>query len=307
MGANVTRNRLVTVGLVAAALLAVPFIHARASTPPIIFEPAPTNVIERVYVNGEPVAVITDPTFPAIVHIGVERLDSRYFLKVWLYLLNRSSDTWELVPQKQVSLQVLDDAGLSTKSILPRTPSSVLESIESEKSKSKALAFFSGVLGALAVSLSPPGATEIRTQSSTQGRMGSLEGSTSWSAESQQRTILRDQKQNEADALERVRHRTSQSIDVIEALYDNMKQSVSSQLLRRNTLRPGVSANGNVWFEFGRKPSPNRSITTPAIEKVRESSGVLKLWKPELWRFRVDIELPDRRKVTAEFSPVEGE
>lgn len=307
------RVKILLVGL-STLLLTSPDTTASAirQVRPFVYEPAPSDSLRLIYVDGQPVALNLNPDLPVVLQMQFEHLNGEQYLKAWAFVLNRSDRTLELVPQSQFSIEVLADSDNVVCQLAPQTPSTILAAVDSEKRSKEAGVLFAGILSGIAAAV---GTRDTRISrvgvSSSAGTVGRLPFSgTSASADN---VIVHDREDKLDAALGRTTDRVSRSLGILNSVYDTMKASISSVLLRRNTLDHGGAANGFIWFDYGsgREPAAQqRGITTfdrfESAKQIRGSKN-LSLGEPEKWRYRIRLSIPGLSPVTAVFNPTPGE
>jgi hypothetical protein len=261
----------------------------------VVYEPQPSDSIRVIYVDGQPVAVLTNPELPVIVKVSFERLRSKRYMKAWVYVLNRTQETIELMPQQQLSVDVLTDDRKNFYSLQSQTPSTLAKTVEDAKNIERTAALFGGIVRSLSASIS-----SNDTRATTESPFGTST------------TSIHDRAEKAQAELQLVRLQTDMRLGVIESIHENMKASISSTLLRRNTLNPGISANGNMWFEFDFDPRKNPNFTHAFWKAYyqpnrRKDPTYAKAWEPELWMYRVTLRIPGHSPVSAVFAPTAGE
>lgn len=244
--------------------------------------------------DGQPVAVTLTPALPVILTVGFERLNSRQYLKAWAYVLNKSDQAVELIPQGQLTVDVLDDSGMVFRTLKPLTPSTILKDINNAKHSAQAGALFAGILSGLASAVTTRN-TEISSVGNAQvtGQVGNA--SVHSSANVSSGTVIHDGADKLVERLARNGDRVRSALGAIESAYESMKSSASSAMLRRNTLDDGASANGYVWFDY------------PRIEHYYYEKSVIHDGEPEYWRYRVSLSIPGVPPVSVVFVPTPGE
>ena len=217
------------------------------------------------------------------------------FLRVWAYVLNRSDNSLELVPQRQVAVDIVDDNDDATRTLPPQTPSTVLKRIDDEKTSQQAGVVFATILSGIGAALSSKDTRVTNIGGSiSHGHVGGL--SVGGSSVHVSETTIHDAQDKFAAQLQQNSLGMGQSLADLEAVYEDMKSGVSSGLLRRNTLYSGTSANGYVFFEFGRVHVES-GITAFAPEG--RSADAL--------RYAVTLSIDDALPVRVVFIPVPGE
>jgi hypothetical protein len=223
---------------------AVPASSARQQAHSVVFEPEAQENVRRFYVDGQPTAVVLADSLPLVLEIQPELIDQKHYIRVWAYVLNQSGSAFELVPQSQMSVSVLGEGASVVRTLQPQTPSTMLKTIDDEKHHRMTDAFLAGVAGGIASALS------------THDTQVTLAGGGE--------ATVHDAQDKLAARLDRNVDRTAGAMGSLERLYASMKSTASASLLRRNTLDPGMAANGCVYFDYGAVESGHGLTADPA-------------------------------------------
>lgn len=70
----------------------------------LVFEPAASDSIQSFYFDGQPVALFWGGDLSRITSLSIVEVHGRRYVRVWLYVLNKTDHRIELIPQAQVSL-----------------------------------------------------------------------------------------------------------------------------------------------------------------------------------------------------------
>jgi hypothetical protein len=246
-------------------VLATLIISSCASTkPPVIYLPTQNSEVMSFYRNGLPIGVVnTDSSFIIVLLEPTDVGDTDY-MRLWLLYKNNSNTPYLLEPLKAVKLSILSIKGdrKSFDNITPESPTKILAHIKNEKTVSLIAQAIGGTLKAMSTQ-----------QTTITNRKGD-----EW--------VVND-KDSKVDA---VLARTRTLMINTAVLYDIFENSVNSGILRRNTIFPGESVNGYIYF-----PLP--------LDK--ESVGPFSI-KPESYNYRLFITTQIGGNVI-EFTPAEGE
>jgi len=204
-------------------ILILTVISSCASTkPPVIYLPSQNSEVMSFYRNGFPIGVVnTDSSF-IIVLLEPTELAGTEYMRLWFLYKNNSHTPFLLEPLKAVKLSILrtqEDRKLFD-NITPESPAKILSHIKNEKTVTLIAQAIGGTLKAMS--------TQPTTITNPRGDKWVVNG--------------RDAKVNAVES------QTMSSMVSTAMLYDVFQSSVNSGILRRNTLFPGESVNGYVYF-----------------------------------------------------------
>ena len=185
-----------------------------------IYLPSQAGRVVPFYVNGVPIgAVASDSTF-MMVSLDFVTVGGAGYMRLWLLYENDGRTPLLLEPLSAVTLAVVSPSD-SCDGIVPESPTQLAKRISNEKAKSMILQAIGGALEALSVQ-----PTKITSPSGEE--------------------ILRVGDTDEKVA--RVQDRTDARMRNTATYYDVFKRSVTTGILRRNTVFPGQSVNGYIYF-----------------------------------------------------------
>jgi len=241
-----------------------------ASTkPPVIYLPTQDSEVMSFYRNGLPIgAVNTDSSF-IIVLLEPTELAGTEYMRLWLLYKNNSNTPYLFEPLKAVKLNIpsIQADEKSFDNIAPESPTKILAHIKNEKTVNLITQAIGGTLKAMS--------TQSTTITNTKG----------------DKWVVND-REAKVDAIE---SRTASSMVSTAILYDIFQSSVNSGILRRNTVFPGESVNGYVYF-------PLPLVIYDPYGYNRQEVVI----KPENYTYRLFITTQIGSKVI-EFTPAEGE
>jgi len=191
-----------------------------ASTkPPVIYLPTQDSEVMSFYRNGLPIGVVnTDSSF-IIVLLERTAVSSTNYMRLWLLYKNNSNAPFLLEPLKAVKLSIQGRKS-SFDNITPESPTKILAHIKNEKTVTLIAQAIGGTLKAMS--------TQSTTITNPKG----------------DKWVVND-REAKVDAIE---SRTTSSMVSTAILYDIFQSSVNSGILRRNTVFPGESVNGYIYF-----------------------------------------------------------
>jgi hypothetical protein len=203
-----------------AAILLSSFLCGCASTaPPTIFVPSETASVVSYFRNGIPIASFSEDSSLVVLSLEESDLGNTKYMRLWFLYKNNSMTPYLLEPLKIVTLS-LKGTKRSYDDIGPESPTNVLARIDNEKAISLIAQAIGGALSAAS--------TRPTTLTISSG----------------EEMVVNDQaEKKEAKMLQ-----TSSSMTTTSLLYDEFKHSVNAGILRRNTIFPGESVNGYVYF-----------------------------------------------------------
>jgi len=251
-------------------LTSLMFLNCASTKPPVIYLPTQNSEVMSFYRNGLPIGVVnTDSSFIIVLFEPTDVGDIDY-MRLWLLYKNKSNTPYLLEPLKAVKLSILSIKGdrKSFDDITPESPTKILAHIKNEKTVSLIAQAIGGTLKAMSA--------QPTTITSPKG----------------DKWVVND-RDTKVDAIE---SKTMASMVNTAILYDIFQNSVNTGILRRNTIFPGESVNGYVYF-----PLPKTKHTTPFYPYVEED-----LIEPEHYNYKFSISTQFGSKVI-EFTPAEGE
>lgn len=268
-------------------LLLVVWTTVAVAGPPrsLVFEPLPVDGIRRFYSNGVPAAVVDSGSTALAVSLDLVTVASRPYVRLWMYVCNRSDETIELVPQSNVWLQGLGDEYQVVSDFYPTAPTIVLKHIDESMLNSMSAAFLGGLVSAIGASL---GARNTQASVSASGN-GGFSSAT---------ITVHDAAEKAAAASQAIGERTAAQMEHLEQFYNGLKSSVASSCLRRNTLEPGASASGYLYFDFGH-PETTIHLANGKTRRVRPASNEL--------RYTARVQIVAGHQITIDFLQQEGE
>ncbi len=278
--------RRLTSPLLGLLLLFVWTTAAIAGTPrSLVFEPLPVDGVVRFYSNGVPAAVVDSGPTALAVSLDLVTVASRPYVRLWMYVCNRSDETLELVPQSNVWLQGLGDEYQVVSDFYPTAPTIVLKHIDENMLNSMSAAFLGGLVSTIGARL---GARNSQAHLSVSGDGGSSSAT----------ITVHDAAEKAAAASQAIGERTAAQMASLEHFYNGLKSNVASSCLRRNTLRPGESASGFLYFDYGR-PQTTIHLAYGKTRRVHPAPSDL--------RYTARIQIVAGHQTTIDFLQQEGE
>ena len=203
-------------------LSAIALFGCATAKPPSIFVPHPQADVTYYYRNGMPIVVAkVESSLVCFVVDPSAQLGSTKYIRLWALFQNNSHSNLLLEPLKFFSL-TLHDGRDSLETILPESPTKILTSMSNDVATNLILQSIGGTLKALS--------TQPTAVTSSGG----------------ERLQLNDRQEK----IDKISEQTNASVTGIAAVYRAYANSASSGILRRNTILPGESVNGYVYFQF---------------------------------------------------------
>ena len=185
----------------------------------LVYEPTNDSNIFTYYSNGIPISnVITDEAF-ILFAVDETKLFSRAYLRVWMLYENTDSVAFILEPYNFLTLYAEKDRK-KFGDFYAESPSKILGAIDEEKAVAMIFQAIGGTLEAITAE-----DTRIRSSTGEAYRIGDREGK-------------RD----------RVLRRNREDLQNTAYWYDSFKQSINTGVLRKNTVFPGKSVNGYLYY-----------------------------------------------------------
>jgi len=255
------KNRLIIWILTLLPIMSLMLSGCASTRPPIIYLPTQNSEVMSFYRNGLPFGFVSTDSSLIIILLDPTDVAGTEYMRLWLLYKNNSNTPFLFEPLEAVKLSFLSIKAKkeSFDNITPKSPTRILAHIKNEKTVNLIAQTIGGALKAIS--------TEPTTITSQEGDK--------WVV-------------NDRDAkVDAVRSKTMTSIMNTSILYDIYMSSVSSGILRRNTIFPGESVNGYIYF-----PLP-----------VKNETPV----EPEKYNYRLSITIQNGSKVIIELTPAEGE
>lgn len=242
----------------AIGIIALLSLTGCASTvPPTLFLPAADDVVSY-FVNGMPLAAFDNNSISMLMSLETTELAGTKYMRMWFLLRNKDNATFLLDPGSSFVLYMGGYGDL-----LPEKPSTILASIENEKAASLILQAVGGALQSMAT-------RDTKITSSTGETLRVHDVDT-------KREVVKD--------------KNAARMEATNYWYDAFKNSVSSGILRKNTMFPNQSVNGYIYFE---------------LPKERDWTGRTYTISPIDREFALTIKMPSAQKVI-QFKPIVGE
>lgn len=221
------------------------------------------------FVKGQPIASIK--TDSAFILLSLDRIlfyNYPYF-RLWLLYQNLSENPYLLTPQQFISLSVLTTKYGQSEIGRPVLPTKLLASISNRKTMSLIL---QGIAGSLEEMSTRP------TTATTKFRDGSS-FTTTYNDRGEKNRVIAD--------------RTIDNMASTSMWYDIYQNSISDEILRKNTIFPGQSVNGYIYIPYPK--IKKHANLNDDISNSQDKSTIT-----------VKILLPDD-SLFIKFNPIEGE
>ena len=245
------------------------FTSCATTVPETKYMPKESDDVFPFFSKGQPIAAVQSPNAFMLMSLEPTILADRRYVRLWILYQNTSEEPYLLEPKSFVSLTITSISKGKTGTSTPESPTKILADISNEKALSMIMQAIGGTLQTMAAR---PTTAETRFN----------DGSSAT-------TTINDQQEKR----DRVADRTAKAMANSAIWYEIYENSISDGILRRNTVFPGRSVNGYIYFPFprGRKwrYADNESYLSSANEFLR-----------------VDLDLPGESR-TIYFTPIEGE
>jgi hypothetical protein len=211
-------------------IITFPLILFACSTTPLvqkIYIPQDTIGILSYYENGVPFCVLSADSNLIMMSLGTTDIVGYKYMQLWLFYQNNNNSTFLLDPIKIVRLNITGTDNYFA-DISPDKPTTILNHIDDEKATENIMSTIGGALQLIS--------TEPTKISDHSGH--------AWTVNDKK------EKQNQ------IVNSTIGTMVASSSLYDSYKNSVSSGVLRRNTLLPGKAVNGYIYFPIPQIPDP---------------------------------------------------
>jgi hypothetical protein len=251
-------------------ILLIIFLTGCASTvPETKLMPRESDNVFPFFKAGQPIAAVQSTNAFMLLSMDRTILAQQPFFRLWILYQNNSEEPYLLEPLRFVSLNVTSIAQKKMGTSTPQSPTKILAALSNEKALSMIVEAIGGTLQEMAAQ--PTSAkTKFNDGSSTT-------------------TTFNDQHEKR----EQIADRTTNSMANTAMWYDIYRNSLSDGILRRNTVFPGQSVNGYIFFPF------------PGIKKsdYKENANISSDVK---YFLTVEMDLSGEKQ-TIDFTPIEGE
>lgn len=195
---------------------------------PTVFLPSGNKEVQSYYVNGVPIGALVTDSCSMLVSLDAVSVAGSDYLRVWLLYRNDSNQPYLLQPQEFAKIQSWREG--EHWEFVPTLPSKLLDEIDNEKESQQIALAIGGALRSLGAGLS---AKDTKITSDQLGG-GSV--------------TVHDREDKSQARKDIIVRETQTGIQRTANWYDAFKESVNSGILRKNTLFPGQSVNGYIYF-----------------------------------------------------------
>jgi hypothetical protein len=194
-------------------------IGCASSAPPTIFMPKESGQLTSFYRNGIPIGSMKCDSATMMMQLGTEEIIGTHYVRVWVLYQNNSTTPYLLEPMKTISLNIVGK-NYSFFDQKPEAPSVILSHIDNDKATNLITQAIGGTLQALTVQ-----PTTITNSDGSESK-------------------LNDQGEKRSQIVTE----TAASMASTASMYEVYKSSVNSGILQKNTIFPGESVNGYIYF-----------------------------------------------------------
>jgi len=235
----------------------------------LVYEPYSDQNIFYFFQNGIPIGSLTSQEQLILFSVDEVRMFRMPYLRVWLLYENKSTSPNLIEPFKMVTVAAEDKKGNKVNNYLAESPTKILNEIDEQAAVTKILQTIGGALEVMSTQ-----ATKIKSNTGNEFIVND--------ANEKRIAIM---KQNKAD------------IDDTALWYETFKQSINSGVLRKNTVFPGQSVNGYIYFplsdingsdnsNWGNYNSPNvkiQELTFSLLIETTFGKKAIKLNPIKVW------------------------
>ena len=235
---------------------------------PIIFEPVSVPNVSTIYSNGVPLASSSMDNFSFLLSLDQTEISGAEYFRLWVLFKNESDSTMLLEPSKIFSIVAIPKktSGIGQEfTMQAQPPTIILNKIKNEEAVLSIMTAIGGTLESVSA--------KNTIVTSNHG----------------DRYEINDA----SEKREKINERTSSSLGSISNWYSIYKSSISSGILRKNTLFKDQSVNGYLYFRN------NMRVLSKSKSYFTEYNSVD-------FDYKVLVELPSGIK-TVEFKITEGE
>ncbi len=237
------------------------FTGCASTVPEPKFMPEQSQNVFPFFTSGQPIAAVQSVNAFILLSLEPTILADRRYFRLWILYQNISEEPYLLEPLRFVSLTIASISKGKSGTSTPESPTKILADISNEKALSMIMQAIGGTLQTMAAR---PTTAETRFN----------DGSSAT-------TTINDQQEKQ----DMVADRTAKAMANTAMWYEIYQNSISDGILRRNTVFPGRSVNGYIYFPFptGRKwryvdnesyPSSMNYLLTVELELPGESQNI---------------------------------
>jgi hypothetical protein len=250
------------------------FLLGGCATPsfPILFEPISTPSVTTIYTNGVPIAGLSCDSLYFLLSLDEAHIAGTSYFRLWVLTQNLSRSSTLIEPSKTFIVKAKPKKFTNDKSeflIVPKSPTLIMNDLDNEEAMKTIFTAIGGSLEAMSAKN-----TKITSNHGDNYQINDV---------SDKRKVI-DQE-------------TSNSISSISNWYSLFKSSISSGILRKNTLISNQSVNGYLYFE---------NVMHFRFSSVGVSLGNTVYRSVDDYDFSVVIQLPNGIK-EVEFRLIQGE
>jgi hypothetical protein len=241
-----------------------------ASTVPVTkYLPEQTENVLPFFTAGQPIAAVETPRSFLLLSLEPTVLANRPYVRLWILYHNISQEPYLLEPLRFTSLTITSVAREKSGTTTPESPTKILADISNQEAAAMIAEAIGGTLQGMAAR---PTTVDTRFDNGSSAR-----------------TTIYDQEEKR----DVIADRTANAMANTAMWYDIYRNSLSDGILRRNTVFPGESVNGNIYLPI---PPPEK------VEYVYNERD------PRNVRFfvRIDLALSGENQ-NIYFTPIEGE
>lgn len=185
----------------------------------LVYETMPFDNGYSYFANGLPVASVSEGDKRILVTLEETELFSKKYVRAWVLVENRSDKPYLLEPASVFKLLGVKDS-LNRFEFSPEAPSKILEAVDNKAASDMIFTVIGGTLRSIAA--------EDTKVTGSNGTVYSVND--------------REEKQN------RIWDETGERLKNKAEMYDTFISSFNAGVLRKNTVFPGKSVNGYVYF-----------------------------------------------------------
>jgi hypothetical protein len=230
---------------------------------PVIYAPVATNRAACVWLGGRAIASFELDSTAVWLILDSDVIASTTYIRLWCMSLNRSQRTYLIEPRAAFAVTVQDPKTRADVCMQPESPQFILTRISSEKTAAFIMTAIGGALRAVSAGMTEP--TRVTGT-------GAMAGSG---------YVVNDAQEKAEVRMDRAVNRTTAEWAGTANWYDTFAGSVNEVVLRKNTMFPGKSVNGYVYFPRFKditEPAPGRLSATRS-EQARYYQGVDRVLK----------------------------
>jgi hypothetical protein len=194
----------------------------------LVYDPSTSEVVSSFFSNGIPIGSYSSEEEFVLFSVDETQLFGKAYLRVWLLYENLTADSYLLEPYNVIKLEAEKD-NVFYSEYIAESPSKILSAIDQEEATAMIFKAIGGALESMTVE-----ETTIKSNTGTE-------------------YAINDKKEKQKQILQNNQIELQNNAN----WYNLFRNSISSGVLRKNTVFPNQSVNGYLYFPLGKVHGSN--------------------------------------------------